>query len=144
MPRKQEEYLTKREQQIMEIIYRHGRADVAAVMDGLADDLSNSAVRTHLRILESKGHLTHAEENGRFIYAPTRARKSAARSALSGLLQTFFDDSVEQVMATMLSVRGKNLKPEELDRLSEMIERARAAKTPDAAPESETQSDRED
>lgn len=125
MARTQEKYLSKREQQIMEIVYRLETADVAAVMEGLGEALSNSAVRTHLRILETKGHLTHVEENGRFVYAPTRPRVSAAQSALARLLHTFFDDSVEQVMATLLSVKGADLSPDEAARLKEMIDRAR-------------------
>ena len=132
MPKKPGEYLSKREQQVMEILYRRERADVAAVMAELPGALSNSAVRTHLRILEAKGHLVHVEEEGRFIYRPTRPRQSAARSALAGLLRTFFDDSVEQVMATLLSVKASELDPQELDRLRAMIDQAqdRAADGP--------------
>ena len=127
MSQKEENYLTKREQQIMEIIYRLGQADVADVLSAIPDPLSNSSIRTHLRILETKGHLSHTEQNGRFIYSPTKPRQRAAHAALSTLLRTFFDDSVENVMATLLSDRASELKPEELDRLSEMIDRARTA-----------------
>lgn len=127
MARAQETYLSKREQQIMEIIYRSGQADATSVIDALPDPMSNSAVRTHLRILETKGHLKHIECSGRFIYSPTKPRHRAAKSALATVLRTFFDDSVEQVMATLLSERVSDLKAEELDRLSEMIDKARAA-----------------
>lgn len=111
----------------MEVIYRQEKADVAEVLAGLPDPLNNSSVRTHLRILESKGHLTHTEENGKFIYRPTKARPVAARSALVRLLQTFFDDSAEAVVATLLSVKADDLAPEELDRLKAMIDQARDA-----------------
>jgi predicted transcriptional regulator len=130
---KKENYLTKREQQIMEIIYQRGHADVAAVMVAIADPLSNSAVRTHLRILEAKGHLKHREEGGRFVYTPTKPRQRAAHAALATVLRTFFDDSVEKVMATLLSDRASELKPEELDRLQAMIDRARESEQPASA-----------
>ena len=131
MPKKSGPYLTKREQQIMEVLYRLGSADVAAVMAGFPDPPTNPAVRTHLRILEAKGHLTHTEENGKFVYRPTQPRQAAARSALQGLLRTFFDDSATQVMATLLSVKSADLDTEELERLRAMIDRAREAKGPD-------------
>ena len=135
MPKKPGDYLTKREQQIMEILYRSGTADVAAVLAGLDDAPSNPAVRTHLRILESKGHLTHTDEGGRFVYRPTRPRQAAARSALRGLLRTFFDDSAEKVMATLLSVKSGDLSPQELARLRDMIDQARNATEDDGAAE---------
>ena len=132
MAKAQESYLTKREQQIMEIIYRSGQADASTVIEALPDPMSNSAVRTHLRILETKGHLKHAERGGRFIYSPTKPRQRAARAALATVLRTFFDDSVEQVMATLLSDRVSDLTPEELERLRAMIEKARAVDASDA------------
>ena len=112
----------------MEVVYRQGRADVAGVIAGLADAPSNPAVRTHLRILETKGHLTHTEEGGKFIYRPTQPRQAAARTALQGLLRTFFDDSAESVMATLLSVKSAELDAEELERLRVLIDQARDAK----------------
>ncbi len=125
MSRKPGNYLSPREQQIMEIVYRRGQVSAAEVMEALPDALSNSAVRTHLRILEGKGHLRHVEEEGRYIYLPARPRQSAARSALAQLLHTFFDDSVERVMATLLSVKEAELSQDELDRLKEMIDQAK-------------------
>lgn len=127
MPAEKDDYLTKREQQIMEIIYKNGQTDAAALLAALPDSLSNSAIRTHLRILETKGHLKHVEEDGRFVYSPTKPRQRAARAALATVLRTFFDDSVENVMATLLSDRASELKPEELERLSDMIDRAKTA-----------------
>lgn len=118
-------YLSKREQQIMEIVYQRGEVSAADVMEALPDSLSNSAVRTFLRILERKGHLRHEDRDGRYVYLPTRQRQSAARSALSQVLDVFFDGSVEKVMATLLSEKEGELQPDELSRLQEMIEKAR-------------------
>ncbi len=132
MSKKPGSYLTKREQQIMEVVYRQGHADVAGVIAGLADAPSNPAVRTHLRILEAKGHLAHTEEGGKFVYHPTQPRQAAARSALQSLLRTFFDDSAESVMATLLSVKSAELDDEELERLRTLIDQVRDAKTSDA------------
>jgi len=119
------DYLSRREQQMMEILYRLERATAADVIRALPDAPSNSAVRTHLRILEAKGLVWHIEEAGRYVYMPVRPRPSAARSALTELLHTFFDDSVEKVMATLLSVKAAELSPEELDRLRDLIEQAK-------------------
>jgi BlaI family penicillinase repressor len=112
----------------MEVIYRHGQADVAAVIAGLTDAPSNPAVRTHLRILETKGHIAHTEESGKFVYRPTQPRQSAARSALQTMLRTFFDDSAAQVMATLLSVKSAELNDAELERLQHLIDQARDAR----------------
>jgi len=125
MPRAPGDYLNPREQQIMEAVFRRGRVTAADLEDALPGRPSNSTVRTLLRILESRGHLTHIEEEGRFVYLPTRPRANAARSALDGILHTFFEDSVEQAFAALLSAREARLTPDDLDRLSEMIQRAR-------------------
>ena len=118
-------YLSPREQQVLEIVYRRGRATAAEVMSGLLpDEVSNSAVRTHLRILEQKGHVTHVEEEGRYVYLPTRPRQQEGRSALSRVVRTFFGGSVEQAVATLLSPESR-LSAEELDRLQAMIDEAR-------------------
>ena len=139
MLNKASQYLSKREQQIMEILYRLGSADVASVIAGLPDASSNPAIRTHLRILEDKGHVNHIQEGGRFVYRPTKSRRAAARAALAELLRTFFDDSIEEVMTTLLSVKSADLSPSELDRLRTRIDEARAGcqpitedETPDA------------
>jgi BlaI family penicillinase repressor len=138
VPNKTDQYLSKREQQIMEVVYREGSADVAAVIANLNDAPSNPAVRTHLRILEAKGHLVHTEEAGKFIYSPTRPRQAAARTALSGLLRTFFEDSAEKVMATLLSVKSSELSSEDLDRLHAMIDEAQKARLADNSQEAIT------
>jgi len=125
MPRAPGDYLNPREQQIMEIVFQRERVTAADLEDVLPGRPSNSTVRTLLRILEQRGHLTHIVEEGRFVYLPTRPRSSAARSALDGVLHTFFEDSVEQAFAALLSARESRLTAEDLDRLSEMIRRAR-------------------
>jgi len=125
MPRAPGDYLNPREQQIMEAVFQRGRVTAADLEDALPGRPSNSTVRTLLRILERRGHLTHVEEDGRFVYLPARPRDNAARSALDGVLHTFFEDSVEQAFAALLSARESRLTPADLDRLAAMIQRAR-------------------
>lgn len=129
MPKKPGDYLAKRQQQIMEIIYRRGRADVAAVMEDLPDPLTNPAVRAHLRALEEKCQLIHTEEGGKFVYQPVKPRQTAARSALMGLLQNFFSGSVESVMSTLLSAKASDLTEEDLERLKTIIDDAKQSRT---------------
>lgn len=115
--------LSRRERQMMNIIYRLGEASVKEVREGLADPPSYSAVRATLRLLEGKGYLEHRQDSARYLYRPTLARDTARVSALSSLLQTFFEGSAEQVVATLLS--EAELSEAELDRLSELIDQAR-------------------
>jgi len=117
--------LSRRERQIMDVIYRLGRASVADVMGELPDPPSYSAVRALLRVLEEKGHLKHKKEGARYIYLPTRPRHNAGRSALRRILQTFYDGSTEKAVAALLDASDSKLSPEELDRLSRLIEEAR-------------------
>src|SRR5687767_12823183 len=91
--------LSRRERQIMDVIYRHGRASAAQVVAELPEAPGYSAVRALLRILEQKGHLRHEAERGKYIYVPTHAREHAARSAMERMLRTFFDNSAEQAVA---------------------------------------------
>lgn len=120
-----DEYLSKREQQIMELAYQRERLTTSEVMEALPGSPSNSTVRTLLRILEEKGQLRHEEEDGRYVYRPVRPRQSAARQALRGVLKTFFRGSVEDVVAALLSEEGAKLDQGELERLQEMIEQAK-------------------
>ena len=108
---------------MMDIIYQHEQATAAAVLDALPDPPSYSAVRALLRVLEEKGHLRHERRGPRYVYRPTVAREKARRSALRRVVQTFFDGSAEQVMAALLE-QG-TLSEEDLDRLSDRIEKAR-------------------
>lgn len=117
--------LSRRERQIMDIVYARGEASAAAVHAGLPDPPSYSAVRALLAILVEKGHLKHRSEQGRYIYAPTRRRSQAGRSALRRVLDTFFEGSLEKAVAALLQGSDANLSREELARLGQLIEQAR-------------------
>jgi predicted transcriptional regulator len=124
MSRKPSADLSRRERQIMEIVYACGEATAAQVLDQLPDPPSYSAVRALLAILEQKGQLKHRSEQGRYVYAPTRRRSKAGRSALVRVLETFYEGSLEKAVAALLSSDSR-LSAEELQRLSELIEQAR-------------------
>ena len=117
--------LSRRERQIMDIVYRRGRATAADVRGELPNAPSYSAVRSLLRILERKGHLRHHRERHRYVFLPTVSRDAARRSALRELIRTFFDDSPEQAVATLLDLQSVNLTDHELGRLAQMIDAAR-------------------
>jgi BlaI family penicillinase repressor len=117
--------LSRRERQIMDILYKRGRATAADVMADLPGDSSYSTVRTQLRVLEDKGHITHQEEGVRFVYMPAVPRRAARRSALKHLVDTFFDGSAEQVVAAVLGGEGTRISDDELDRIAELVAKAR-------------------
>jgi BlaI family transcriptional regulator, penicillinase repressor len=117
--------LTRRERQIMDILFRRGRAAAADVMAELPGEPSYSTVRTQLRVLEDKGHVRHEEEGLRYIYLPVVARHAARKSALKHLVETFFDGSAEKTVAALLGGDGARLTDEELDRIAERIAKAR-------------------
>jgi BlaI family transcriptional regulator, penicillinase repressor len=117
------ETLSRRERQIMDVIYARGQATAAEVAAALPDPPSYSAVRTHLRILEEKGHLKHHEDGPRYVFVPVVPRDRARRSALKSLVRTFFDGSAAQAAAALLD--QAKLSDEDVDRLSALIERAR-------------------
>jgi BlaI family transcriptional regulator, penicillinase repressor len=117
--------LSRRERQIMDVIYRRGRATAAEVLEDLPDPPGYSAVRALLRLLEEKGHVRHEQDGPRYIYAPTVNRERARKSALKHVVRTFFDGSATDAVAALLDSEGK-LDSAELDRLSAMIEQARA------------------
>ena len=117
--------LSRRERQIMDAIYRLGRASAAEVLERLPDPPSYSAVRAMLRILEEKGHLRHEQKGVRYIYLPTVPRDSARESALQHMLRTFFNNSTEDAVAALLDLRDDRLSDAELDRLSRLIDNAR-------------------
>jgi predicted transcriptional regulator len=120
-----QEGLSRRERQIMDVIYRRGRATAAEVMQELPDPPSYSAVRALLRVLEAKGHVQHESHGPRYVFLPTVPREKARRSALKQLVQTFFDGSVEQAVVALLDLSASNLSGDELNRLSELIDQAR-------------------
>jgi len=117
--------LSRRERQIMDVVYRNGRTTAADVLAGLPDPPSYSSVRALLRVLEEKGHVRHVEEGKRYVYLPTQPRPVAARSALSQVVQTFFGGSVEKAVTTLLSSADAQLSEEELARLAALIDSAR-------------------
>jgi predicted transcriptional regulator len=117
--------LTRRERQIMDSLYRRGRATAAEVMGDLPGEPSYSTVRTQLRVLEEKGHVIHEEEGLRYVYLPAVPRHTARRSALKHLVNTFFDGSAEKVVGALLGGEGSRLSEQELDRIAELVARAR-------------------
>jgi predicted transcriptional regulator len=117
--------LTRREREIMDILYRRGRATAHEVLADLAVPPSYSAVRALLRLLEERGHVRHTEAGQRYVYFPAVARGDARRSALAHLVKTFFAGSVEQAVATLVESSRSKLSREELDRLSDIIDRAK-------------------
>lgn len=117
--------LSRRERQIVDILYRRGKATASDVMEELPGQPSSSTVRTQLRILEEKGHVTHTEDGPRFVYAAVVPRHSARRSALRHLVDTFFDGSTEKVVTALLGSDGARLSDAELDRLAALVDKAR-------------------
>jgi BlaI family transcriptional regulator, penicillinase repressor len=117
--------LTRRERQIMDILYRRGRATAGEVMQDLPGEPNYSTVRTQLRVLEEKGHVRHEELGLRYVYAPTVPRSAARQSALRHLIETFYDGSTEKVVAALLGVEGSRLSKDELERIAGMVEKAR-------------------
>jgi predicted transcriptional regulator len=117
--------LSRRERQILDILYRRGRATAAEVQAALPDPPSYSAVRAMLRILEEKKHVRHEHDGPRYVYLPTVGRDNAKRSALRHILQTFFDGSTEQAISALLDESSAQLSQAELDRLARLIDDAR-------------------
>jgi predicted transcriptional regulator len=117
--------LGRRERQIMDAVYRLGRASVSEVMEQISDPPSYSAVRAMMGKLEEKGHLGHAQDGPRYVYFPVHAREEATRSALRRMLKTFFDGSPTKAVAAVLDVSGRELTSEELNELAELIEDAK-------------------
>ena len=117
--------LSRRERQIMDFLFSRGRASAAEVMEGIPDPPSYSAVRALLRTLEDKGHVVHEEQGRAYVYKPTIGREQARKTALKHLLKTFFGGSTEQAMAALLDLSGQRMGHDELDRLAELVERAK-------------------
>ena len=117
--------LTRREREIIDILYRRGRATAAEVLEDMADPPSYSAVRALLRLLEEHGHAKHVQDGPRYVYMPAVARSDARKSALTHVVQTFFEGSVEQAVATLVESSRSKLSRAELDRLAQLIEKAK-------------------
>jgi predicted transcriptional regulator len=121
--------LSRRERQIMDILYQRARASAAEIHEAMADPPSYSAVRAKLRVLEEKGHVRHEEEALRYVYLPTVAREAARRSALRHIVSTFFEGSVEDAVAALLDLSAARLSEHDLDRIARMVEEARKGET---------------
>jgi predicted transcriptional regulator len=117
--------LSRRERQIMDVLYRLGRATAAEVHEALPDPPSYSAVRAMLRVLEEKQHIRHEAQDLRYVFMPIVTREKARRSAVRHLLETFFEGSPEQAVATLLDLSARDLSPQEFDRLAALVEKAR-------------------
>ena len=117
--------LSRRERQIMDILYRLGSATAAEVQEHLPEAPSYSAVRALLRILEDKGHLKHEYDGPRYVYAPIVSRPVAQKSALKQIVRTFFDGSASQAVAALLDMSAKDLSESELERLANLVEQAK-------------------
>jgi len=122
--------LSRRERQIMDVLYRTGRASVADVLSQLGGKPHYSTVRAQLRVLEEKGHVRHEEDGSRYLYVPTVPRDVARRSALRHLVETFFDGSAEKAVTALLGDEAEQVSPEELERLAQLIEKSRKENKP--------------
>jgi predicted transcriptional regulator len=120
--------LSRRERQIMDILYRLERASVGQVLAEIAGKRSYSTVRAQLRVLEEKGHVRHEEHGLRYVYVPAVPREVARRSALRHLVETFFDGSTEKVVAALLGGEAARISPEELERIADLIPKGRKEK----------------
>jgi BlaI family penicillinase repressor len=127
MPKQPHVTLSRRERQIMDILYQRGKATAAEIHEALPDAPTYSAVRAKLRVLEEKGHIRHQAQDLRYVFLATLPREKAKQSALRHLLDTFFEGSAEQAVAALLDSSSTQLSNEELDRLSKLIEDAKSA-----------------
>ena len=118
--------LGRRERQIMDILYRRGRANAAEVLEDLPDPPTYTAVRGMLRLLESKGYLRHEQDGPRYVYFPTADTDRVSKSAVKHLVRTFFDNSASSAVAAMVGMYEKRWSDEDFDRIAKMIEKARA------------------
>lgn len=116
---------SRREREIMEALYKLGRATAAQIQAQIAEPPTYTAIRTHLTILEKKGHVRHESDGTRYIYEPLVAREQMGRRALESLLRTFFDNSVERAVTSLLSRDDADISREDLDRLALLIDKAR-------------------
>jgi predicted transcriptional regulator len=117
--------LSRRERQIMDILYRLGSATAAEVQENMSQAPSYSAVRALLRILEEKGHISHGYDGPRYVYAPVVSRPAAQKSALRQLVKTFFDGSTSNAVAALLDMSGNDLSESELNRLARLVDQAK-------------------
>jgi BlaI family penicillinase repressor len=122
------ETLSRRERQILDILYEQGKATAASIQAALPDPPSYSAIRALLRILEEKGHVTHESDGPRYVFRPRVGKERARKNALRHMVQTFFNNSASDAVAALLEGSSAQLKPEDLVRMEGLIERARMEK----------------
>jgi len=125
MPKSPHSVLSRRERQIMDIVYRVGRVTVGEVMAELSGEPAYSTVRAQLRVLEEKGQLRHEEHGLRYVYIPAIPRHTVRQSALKHLVDTFFEGSAEKVVAALLGRESSRISEEELERMAQLIEKAK-------------------
>jgi predicted transcriptional regulator len=125
MPRASHVNLTRREREIMDILYRLGRGTAAEVMQDLTGEPTYSTVRAQLRVLEDKGHVRHEEQGLRYVYVPIVPRHEVRQSVLKHMVDTFFEGSTHKVVAALLGAEGAKVTRDELDRIAELVEKAR-------------------
>lgn len=116
---------SRREREILDVLYKLGKASAADIREQIPDPPTYTAIRTHLSILEKKGHVRHTSDGTRYIYEPLVAREQMGRRAIDSLLKTFFDNSVERAVAAMLTREDADIPREDLDRLAHLIEKAK-------------------
>jgi predicted transcriptional regulator len=124
-PDSQSAKFSRREREIMDALYKLGRASAAQILEQIPDPPSNTAIRTLLSILEKKGHVRHVSDGTRYIYEPLVARDQMGRRAIDSLLKTFFDNSVERAVTALLTRKDADISRDDLDRLSALIEKAK-------------------
>jgi len=125
MPREPHEGLTRRERQIMDVLFRTGKGTVAEVMEQIPDPPSYSAVRATLRVLEDKGRVRHQQDGPRYVYVPAVATETARHAALQHIVNTFFDGSADRAMAALLQMGDAKITDGDLARLTALVKRAR-------------------
>ncbi len=123
--KKEPSQLGRREREILDIVFRLGEASVGSVLEQMADPPAYDSVRTMLRLLESKGFVTHRQDGTKYLYKPTQSLNSASRSALSHLMATFFQNSLADTMAAALDLKSDDLSDDELSKLQGLINKAR-------------------
>ncbi|NQT79318.1 MAG: BlaI/MecI/CopY family transcriptional regulator [Candidatus Aminicenantes bacterium] len=123
---KEQKNLSRRERQIMDIVYELNEVTVAQVLEKIPNPPSYSTIRALLRVLEEKGHLIHKQEGPRYIYSPTLPREQARQNALKHVMRTFFDNSTEDAVAALLNISEDNLSEQDYKRLSELIKKVRS------------------
>lgn len=124
MPKTPLQHLSKRERQIMDVIYMLGEATAAEVLEHIPEEVGDASMRKLIRVVEQKGHISHRREGHSYVYFPTTPKKVAGKQALRHLLQTFFQGSAPKAVSTLLEVAGDEMSEEEIGKIQKLIKRA--------------------